>query len=702
MNPLQRGLVLCALAMLSRNAGAQENGEAPEVIEVRGQSRETSLEDDSAKAVSVITLEDDRVRSTDLGELLARSTGVSVQRTGGLGSAAVISLNGLRNQQVRFFLDGVPLDAAGFPFGLANVPVNLIQNVEVYRGVVPIEFGADALGGAINLTSRQSDTSEGDASYQFGSFNTHRAVASARVTSDDDRWFAKATGFYDFAANDYSITVDESGIPLTVDRINGEYEASGARLRFGLREWGGLRRLDATVYYSESVAGIPHNQTMGVPFGEAEADIAVVGLTTRYLQEFGDDWDLDLLFSASRERRELLDVTECVYIWTGECVLERLNPTGELQEQESDSLIDTTRLYSRATVLWRPDLDNSLRVSITPDVALRTGDNRLVVGNDRDLLDSDRRLLTLVGGVEWESNLLDGDLQSLVFAKSYIQRVRSDEPGLSNEDRFTRRASADEPGVGASLRYVVTSWLTTKASYEWAARLPNATEYFGDNQFTAPNLDLVPERSQNGNVTMITNLEEPGLGALRFETTGFLRDASNWIIFFPRTETATYRNVLGARSYGLEASLDLRTANDGIAVGANATLLELRNTSDGGEFADFRDDRIPNRPYRFANGYARVQFDDVFQRNSVVRLDWNTRFVGEFFRTWESQGQTGLKQTIDAQLQHSAAAIYTVQRQYAELAFSVEAINLTDTNIFDFFGAQRPGRSLFTKVTGRF
>ena len=41
------------------------------------------------------------------------------------------------------------------PFGIANVPVNLIERVEIYRGVVPIRFGADALGGAVNLVSDQ-------------------------------------------------------------------------------------------------------------------------------------------------------------------------------------------------------------------------------------------------------------------------------------------------------------------------------------------------------------------------------------------------------------------------------------------------------------------------------------------------------------------------------------------------------------------
>src|SRR5690606_39472576 len=50
--------------------------------------------------------------------------------------------------------DALPiLEFAGYPFGIANVPVNLIERAEIYSGVVPVRFGADALGGAVNLVT---------------------------------------------------------------------------------------------------------------------------------------------------------------------------------------------------------------------------------------------------------------------------------------------------------------------------------------------------------------------------------------------------------------------------------------------------------------------------------------------------------------------------------------------------------------------
>ncbi|MEM1097048.1 MAG: carboxypeptidase-like regulatory domain-containing protein, partial [Bacteroidota bacterium] len=107
---------------------------------------EASRIERSAQAVAVLDLVEERVQTADLGEVLARTEGVAVQRAGGLGSGTRVSLNGLSDDQVRFFFNGLPLGLAGYPFGIANIPVNLIERAEVYKGVVPIRFGADALG----------------------------------------------------------------------------------------------------------------------------------------------------------------------------------------------------------------------------------------------------------------------------------------------------------------------------------------------------------------------------------------------------------------------------------------------------------------------------------------------------------------------------------------------------------------------------
>ena len=73
----------------------------------------------------------------NLNTLVNRSTGVKVREEGGVGSDFELSVNGLSGNSVRYFIDGVPMSAKGRGISLANLPVNIIDRVEIYKGVVP-------------------------------------------------------------------------------------------------------------------------------------------------------------------------------------------------------------------------------------------------------------------------------------------------------------------------------------------------------------------------------------------------------------------------------------------------------------------------------------------------------------------------------------------------------------------------------------
>jgi outer membrane cobalamin receptor len=73
---------------------------------------------------------------------------------------------------VQYQIDGLPVpDSVGSLFA-ASIPVRLINNLEIYTGGMPAEFG-DRLGAVVNLTTRQaSDHPEGSATIRYGSYNT--------------------------------------------------------------------------------------------------------------------------------------------------------------------------------------------------------------------------------------------------------------------------------------------------------------------------------------------------------------------------------------------------------------------------------------------------------------------------------------------------------------------------------------------------
>ncbi|MEO0460574.1 MAG: TonB-dependent siderophore myxochelin receptor MxcH [Myxococcota bacterium] len=676
---------------------------SPEVIEVQGQSQARALAD-SAKAVTVIDTTRDQKKAADLGEVLARTQGIGVQRASGLGSETRFSLNGLTDDQVRFFLDGVPLELMGFTFGIANVPLNVVDRVEVYRGVVPIEFGADALGGAVNLVSTLLDGTSGGASYQLGSFGTHRVTANSQVVDDESGFFTKLIGFYDVADNDYRVDVeiaDELGrfSSERVERFHDGYQAVGANLEVGFVDTAWAERLSLTGFFSDFERDIQNNIIMRVPYGEVRSFGRTAGATLRYEQPLTDSVRLNVVSGYSRQRTRLLDRATCIYDWFGTCTGPRLS-AGEIEPPPKDNVVNDDTVYARANAIVELAPDHELRLSLSPTYVTRNGEARLEDPDNRDPLSADRRLLTVVAGAEYETPLIDDRLDAIVFVKGYLQAARTEEtlPGnvFQRLDRDTERG-----GLGTSLRFVVVDGFAIKASYEWATRLPRVDETFGDGALVLSNLQLSPETSHNLNFGGRWELDTSS-GRVLVDINAFLREVSDQIVLQGNERSLFYRNLSSARSLGVEGVVEWTLPGDWLTVGGNGTYLDLRNTSDEGQFAEFEGDRVPNLPYLLANAFARTQVEEVFSEDDSVALDWNSRYVGEFFRNWESVGAREFKETVDTQFFHTAALIYSTRLGPADMSFTGEMQNITNERLFDFFGAQRPGRAFFIKTTGQF
>lgn len=661
----------------------------------------------SAEAVKVVDTEQAQRRSADMAEVLARIQGVGVRRSGGLGSSYRVSLNGLTDQQIRMLLDGVPLELAGYPFGIANVPVNLIERVEIYSGVLPIRFGADALGGAIQLvTDTRLEGTHGAASYELGSYDTHRVTASGHHVDGGSGFFTRVTGFFDYTRNDYPIDVevaDASGQPrpARVHRFHDGYRAAGGNVELGFLRQPWAKRLSLRMFLTDYDKEYQHNPSMTVPYGEVSYGATGGGANFRYQQDFSEDVRLDAVGGYAYTRGHYLDVSECHYDWFGRCVRERSTP-GETDGDPHDQLVWDHAAFARLNFSWRPSPEHALRLAIAPNYSTRTGDERRPFNpTDRDPMSAERSLLSFLLGVEYELDVLDARLENILFAKQYLQRLDSEEVRAGNvfteRDRTTVRA-----GVGNALRYRVLPWLSAKASYEFATRLPSAEEIFGDNVFVVANLQLRPETSHNVNLGISAEAPDTALGEFRGSITGYLREAQNLIVLLGTDRLQSYRNVYGARSLGVEAAAGWTSPGEYFVLDGNLTAQSFRNTASRGTFGDYEGDSIPNRPNFFANGEARVQLGDVATPGDRASLSWTTRYVHEFYRSWESLGLREWKQVIPSQLVHSIGLGYVVRSQAATITTSVELQNVGDVVTYDYFGVQRPRRAFYAKATAEF
>ena len=624
----------------------------PIAVTVRAAPPEASSRRSSADAVTIVETKQAQKLTTDTGEVLARVQGVTVQRTGGLGSAARLSLNGLADDQIRFYIDDLPLELAGYPFGIANAPLQGIDHIEIYRGVVPIRFGADALGGAVNLLPRKLDGTSASASYQGGSFGTHRASLEGTYLHDVSGFVLSASTFFDITDNDYEVDVDIPDDTGTVRRrrvrrFHDGYRAYGASLEAGVVDSAWASKLLARGYVTGFAKELQHHPlSMIPPYGDARYGARSEGATLRYESRRGRLLALDLIASYAHRELAFEDDSPWIYDWNGHRIGMRMSvaelgrsPTNQRQWQHTG--------YARANATLHLSPDHVLRVNVTPMHARRSGRDRAIDDpGQRDPAAAERAMWTLVTGLAyelsaWRSSRSGGDREAqrsrflnVAFAKSYVFRARSDEPlgeGLSRaRDRTTHAL-----GLGDSLRLTVLEGLYIKASYEYATRLPRPDEVFGDGALFNPNPDLRPEVSHNGNLGLRYETGRSRFGSFAGELNTFIRESRRMIIF--EGGSLRYDNLQQARSLGLEAELVWISPQRWLTLQATPSWLEQRNTSRRG--TAHSGDRLPNRPYLFASWAARGRYAGVFHDDDTIEPYYEGRYVHEFYRTWESLGR---------------------------------------------------------------
>ena len=127
-------------------------------IEVRAAKDATPTVRDESAFATVVPIADQPAEIDTLADVLDETVGVQVRRYGGLGDFATVSIRGSTPGQVGVFFDGVALTRArSETINLADLPLDQLGRVEIYRGVSPLDLSSSALAGAINLVSRAPD-----------------------------------------------------------------------------------------------------------------------------------------------------------------------------------------------------------------------------------------------------------------------------------------------------------------------------------------------------------------------------------------------------------------------------------------------------------------------------------------------------------------------------------------------------------------
>ena len=222
-------LQLLALAAAACLAPAARAAQDPVVVTAaRGAERVSAL----AAEVSVIDRAQlDRSAGRSLVEVLSQLPGLQFSSNGGLGKPASVFIRGLEARHTLLLLDGVRIGSAtlGTP-SLDNLPLDMVDRIEVVRGPMSALYGSDAVGGVIQIfTSRGKPGLQPVARITLGS-GRHAQVAAG---------FGLAQGAFDASVQvqhtetrGFSATNDKAQFGSFNDDRDG-FRQDGGSLRLG-------------------------------------------------------------------------------------------------------------------------------------------------------------------------------------------------------------------------------------------------------------------------------------------------------------------------------------------------------------------------------------------------------------------------------------------------------------------------------------
>lgn len=673
-------------------------------VEVYGKSKSQQLREGTF-AVSALDVKPVVNSLSNLNELVNRASGIKVRQEGGVGSDYDLSINGMSGNSVRYFIDGVPLETKGSEVSLANLPVNIIDHIEMYKGVVPAYLGADALGGAINIVTKKEKKNYLDMSYGIGSFHTHKADLNAQFVFPKSGIIVRPTVGVNYSKNDYMMkgveVWDESlrkYVPSNRKRFHDDYFSLLAQVEVGVTGKPWADDFFVTASYSKVDKELQTGSVQTKVYGMAERNGSAYNVSARYRKKdfllkglqmhsfLSHTWDYSLT----------VDTAYRVYDWNGDYI--------ESSRNEITGRERSLRHYKRPTTMFRSNWD----YRIGPQHALNVNYLLNRTGNDRyDEVDSSFEpsndvVCKHIIGLSYQQQLLQDRMENTFFVKDYINHLnirQSDLYWQTGSDKMKGESTGNYWGYGVGSRMKFVEPLALKASYEHSVRLPLARELLGNGSTIYANTALNPEKSDNVNLGVFGTWH-PGRGhTVYYEVNGFMRFVDDYIqaVVAEKEGMMQYQNVPAVHIKGLEGEVRYSWKRN-LQCMANVSWQDARDQrqyKEDGKLSATYLNRVPNRPWLFGTAEVNYTFHDVCRKNSSLRLETSYQWVHWYYLTWEAYGSKESKAQIPAQHVVNAGVTYSLEN--GKYNVSVNCDNLFDRLVYDHYKLQKPGRSFFLK-----
>jgi outer membrane cobalamin receptor len=495
----------------------------------------------SAQPHAVVTRRQiEAANAIDISDAVAFSPGVFVKQYGGLGGLRTVSLRGTSAQQTVILIDGVRYrGSADGAFDLGNIPASALERVEVVRGGSAALYGANALGGVINLVTRVP----GGPSLRLagrggvGSYGERLLGLDAGGSGGGSVWDASVQS----TATDgsYPFSFNEFGATSTVRRDNADFSNLFGRGSWSHRGEEGERVTVAAQGY-RSERGVPGAVVQGsreqlhARLDERDANVSA----SLSLPAAG--WTLSLAGTGRCNRLDYRDPDS----W-----LSGLGGTEDrFDEWELGAAARARRGIGSIGVI-----DLAMEATHT---SLR-GDNLDPSAGSR------------VQRTQWS-----GAASTSWFLEDGLLGNETTVEGAARLDLFSDIASAVSPSLGIVWRLWETS-LRARVHAGASYRAPSFSEQYYLNYGNAA---LRPERSVSGDVGLTFEATE----SLVLESSFFLISTRDQIVSVPRSPVSwSAQNIARTLSRGVELSASGTLFDEMLGVRASYTLMRAEDRSGG-------------------------------------------------------------------------------------------------------------------------
>jgi iron complex outermembrane receptor protein len=615
-------------------------------------------------------------RVETLSEALAETVGVQVRRFGGLGDFSTVSIRGSSAGQVQIYLDGVPLSRAdNETVNLADLPLDAVDHVEVYRGTTPLAFAQSGPGGIVNVvTRRPGATPLTGASATYGSFETRKVdlARSARHGAFDYLAFAHYLG----SAGDFTF-LNDLGTPVNTadDRIerreNNAFNLGDLTTRLGWHPEGGplgASLTSDTFVKDEGVPGVgsvqardtslrtlrqlAHLELALTPGAAGPLDATAAGWVLHERQRFTDlHGEVALVPTDTDDRTTAAGVQTLLRAALGAHNVPGLFVAASHERFAQDDLL-------------QPAASEPDRTRLRGTVA---GEDEVVVLGER---------LSLVPGLRWE-----------IFRDDFPTEVGPVATGGTTVRDFF------SPRFG--IRVAAHPALTVLANIGRYAREPNLGELFGRRGVIVGNPRLRPEVSFNRDAGFRLALPARWpLDRAAVEYAWFDNAIDDLIVLVQNSQRIVRpENVTAAAVHGHELTVGGRLWQR-LALRANYTHQHAR---DDGDVSFLRGKQLPGRPADEVFARAELSWSPEWPLLRFAARLWPGRVFYEANLIADNFLDRANVRRVDSRLLHDVGV--EVALPLRGLRVGLEAKNVSDDRTQDALGFPLPGRALFGTVS---